>query len=312
MTHAPMPKPSAGRSDGQGAGPRGAVPAAARAARVVRATAATGSPRSRRPARPSSDAAPCCWSPSAPWSRPPCSPTRLPRRPGLQGHGRRPRRHRHPLADAGCDPVQENAATGNQEHVAEGTKVEYAQSPPDSGKHYPSPASFTKHFYSTDDRPELETLVHNLEHGYTLAWYRADAPEDEIAALRQAAEHLRQRDLRPDAEVHRGALLHDGRRVPRGQGRRPRALDRRPGQPCRPDEAAGRPAELQPRQRPGHRRLHGEVPGRQLPRAQRRLVVAPPVQAARPAAARSGRSLAVLVPAGRVARRRRRRRCGRG
>jgi hypothetical protein len=91
------------------------------------------------------------------------------------------------LADAGCAPVEENVATGNQEHVAEGTKVDYAQSPPDSGKHYPSPAAFTKHFYSTDDRPQVETLVHNLEHGYTIAWYRADAPADEIAALRQAA-----------------------------------------------------------------------------------------------------------------------------
>jgi len=91
------------------------------------------------------------------------------------------------VADAGCDPVQENVATGNQEHVGEGTKVDYAQSPPNSGKHYPSPAAFTKHFYSTDDRPEIETLVHNLEHGYTIAWYRADAPEDEISALRQAA-----------------------------------------------------------------------------------------------------------------------------
>jgi len=89
--------------------------------------------------------------------------------------------------DAGCDPVQENQATGNQEHVAEGTQVDYAQSPPDSGKHYPSPASFTKHFYTADDRPEIETLVHNLEHGYTVAWYRADAPEAEITALKQAA-----------------------------------------------------------------------------------------------------------------------------
>jgi hypothetical protein len=92
-----------------------------------------------------------------------------------------------PVGDAGCDPVAENPATGNQEHVAEGTKVDYAQSPPDSGKHYPSPASFTKHFYSTDDRPAIATLVHNLEHGYTIAWYRSDAPTDQVTALRQAA-----------------------------------------------------------------------------------------------------------------------------
>ena len=50
------------------------------------------------------------------------------------------------LAEAGCDPIAEHAATGNQDHVPEGTKVDYAQTPPDSGKHYPTPAPFTKHF----------------------------------------------------------------------------------------------------------------------------------------------------------------------
>ncbi|HEY5822144.1 MAG TPA: DUF3105 domain-containing protein [Propionibacteriaceae bacterium] len=84
---------------------------------------------------------------------------------------------------AGCDPVAENAATGNQEHVADGTKVTYAQTPPDSGAHYNSPAPFTKRFYAESDRPAVETLVHNLEHGYTIAWYRATAPQDQIDAL---------------------------------------------------------------------------------------------------------------------------------
>ena len=57
------------------------------------------------------------------------------------------------IAAAGCDPITTHPATGNQEHVAEGTKVEYAESPPDSGKHYPTPAPFTKHFYAEADRP---------------------------------------------------------------------------------------------------------------------------------------------------------------
>lgn len=84
---------------------------------------------------------------------------------------------------AGCDAIAENPATGNQEHVAEGTQVTYDRTPPDSGKHYPSPAPFTKRFYTTGDRPAVETLVHNLEHGYTVVWYRADMPKEQIDQL---------------------------------------------------------------------------------------------------------------------------------
>jgi hypothetical protein len=80
------------------------------------------------------------------------------------------------LAAAGCEPTSEQPATGNQDHVPEGTKVDYAQTPPDSGTHNPAPAPFTKHFYAAADRPPVETLVHNLVHGYTVVWYRADAP----------------------------------------------------------------------------------------------------------------------------------------
>jgi Protein of unknown function (DUF3105) len=92
------------------------------------------------------------------------------------------------IAAASCDPVAEHAATGNQDHVAEGTKVDYAETPPDSGKHYPTPAPFTKHFYAEADRPPVETLVHNLEHGYTVVWYRADAPSKQIKDLQRIAK----------------------------------------------------------------------------------------------------------------------------
>ena len=92
------------------------------------------------------------------------------------------------LADAGCDPVAENQATGNQDHVPEGTKVDYSQIPPDSGSHNPNPAPFTKHFYAVADRPAVETLVHNLEHGYTVVWYRADAPNEQIDDLQRISK----------------------------------------------------------------------------------------------------------------------------
>src|SRR3712207_3728768 len=89
---------------------------------------------------------------------------------------------------AGCDPVSEQPASGNQDHVDEGTKVTYTEFPPASGQHYPSPAPFAKRFYTMADRPPVETLVHNLEHGYTIAWYRDGAPASQVKALQRAAK----------------------------------------------------------------------------------------------------------------------------
>ncbi len=101
------------------------------------------------------------------------------------------------LADAGCDPIAENEATGNQDHVPDGTKVPYAQTPPDSGSHYANPAPFTKHFYAEADRSAVETLVHNLEHGYTVVWYRANAPDKEINNLQRISKTFGSDDYNP-------------------------------------------------------------------------------------------------------------------
>jgi hypothetical protein len=185
VTHAPMPKPSAGRSDGQGAGPRGGGAGGKGGSGGNRRDRLASFEKARKAEQRRRTVlliAICAVVAGALLAYPIYLVAKDSKATaaGLAAIGT-------PVGDAGCDPVQENPATGNQEHVAEGTKVEYAQSPPDSGKHYPSPASFTKHFYSADDRPDLETLVHNLEHGYTLAWYRAEAPQDEIDLLRQAA-----------------------------------------------------------------------------------------------------------------------------
>ncbi len=98
---------------------------------------------------------------------------------------------------AACDPAVEEAATGNQEHVAEGSEINYTQYPPDSGPHYAEPAPFTKHFYATADRPAVGNLVHNLEHGYTVVWYRASAPKDQITALQQISKTFSSDDYDP-------------------------------------------------------------------------------------------------------------------
>ena len=72
---------------------------------------------------------------------------------------------------AGCSPIQTKKANGNQNHKPQGTPISYDDAPPAFGPHWPSPAPFERKFYTADDRPDVETLVHNLEHGYTLLWY---------------------------------------------------------------------------------------------------------------------------------------------
>jgi cytoskeletal protein RodZ len=79
---------------------------------------------------------------------------------------------------ASCDAPTETAASGTQQHVAEGTKVTYSTSPPTSGQHYPVWAQFGKTFYDKSDRPAIGNLVHNLEHGYTILWYNDTAAAD--------------------------------------------------------------------------------------------------------------------------------------
>ncbi|HEY0240264.1 MAG TPA: DUF3105 domain-containing protein, partial [Friedmanniella sp.] len=178
MTHAPMPKPSSDKTGGQGPGPKGGGAGGGKNGGRGGGKDGSGNRRDRLASFEKARKAEqrrrsilllviCVLVAGALLAYPIYLVTKDSKATaaGLAAIGAS-------TADAVCDPVQENAATGNQEHVAEGTKVDYAQSPPDSGKHYPSPASFTKHFYSTDDRPDVETLVHNLEHGYTVAWYR--------------------------------------------------------------------------------------------------------------------------------------------
>ena len=63
-----------------------------------------------------------------------------------------------------------------------GTPVDYKDAPPAFGAHWNeagvAPAPFARKFYTTEDRPELEALVHNLEHGYTILWYDQTIADD--------------------------------------------------------------------------------------------------------------------------------------
>jgi hypothetical protein len=81
-----------------------------------------------------------------------------------------------PEAEAACEPVKKVDASGNGDHVTIGQKITYSQSPPSFGRHW---ANFLqgweiRNFYTTADRPEIERMVHSLEHGHTILWYDAD------------------------------------------------------------------------------------------------------------------------------------------
>jgi hypothetical protein len=87
-------------------------------------------------------------------------------------------------AAAGCSPVKEVEGTGTGQHVT--TPVDYKTTPPSFGPHNPTPADQGIHFYTADDRPPVEVLVHNLEHGWTIVWY-----DDSVAGDSDAMDVLK-------------------------------------------------------------------------------------------------------------------------
>jgi uncharacterized protein DUF3105 len=88
-------------------------------------------------------------------------------------------------AQAGCTDVQIHESEGNT-HVEQGTRVDYQTEPPTSGDHYGTPAD--PGFYTTEI--PAEALVHNLEHGQMVIWYRPDAP----ASVREDIEALTEQE----------------------------------------------------------------------------------------------------------------------
>jgi hypothetical protein len=88
---------------------------------------------------------------------------------------------------ASCDDVIAEEQTGSADHRQDGERIDYASAPPTSGPHYQVPAPFTRKFYTPDDRPEIERLVHNLEHGYTILWYDPAVLDDQQQTMQDLA-----------------------------------------------------------------------------------------------------------------------------
>ncbi|TQJ51711.1 DUF3105 domain-containing protein [Phycicoccus sp. SLBN-51] len=95
---------------------------------------------------------------------------------------------------ASCDPITTDTGGGQGEHVGPGTpkpsetSVKYDTVPPSHGPHFAAPAVSPRKFYTAADRPEVETLVHNLEHGYTILWYDSTQTKGKEKLLRDIAD----------------------------------------------------------------------------------------------------------------------------
>ena len=132
----------------------------------------------------------------------------------------------------------------------------------------------TRKFYTEDDRPELEALVHNLEHGYTILWYDetiADDADDAGRARGRSPRSSTRATPTSGCQVHRRAV--DRRR--RTARTSPTASTSRSptgrGGAARPTQAAGRLAVLLGAQRRGARGVHEGVPLPDSPEPDRRL-----------------------------------------
>jgi hypothetical protein len=98
---------------------------------------------------------------------------------------------------AACSAVTDDPPTGSGVHVGPGTntpnttRVKYAQVPPSSGQHFVTPIVPAKAFYTVKDRPAIENLVHNLEHGYTLLWYDSTITGKSLSTLKNISAAAR-------------------------------------------------------------------------------------------------------------------------
>jgi hypothetical protein len=97
-------------------------------------------------------------------------------------------------ASAGCDPVKTEDASGSGQHVSPPEVIKYPTAPPAFGKHWGNflTGSEIRTFYSRQDTPEIERLVHSLEHGHTILWYDDTIKEgsSQYTAMQKMADRL--------------------------------------------------------------------------------------------------------------------------
>lgn len=120
-----------------------------------------------------------------------------------------------------CQKVIKKKGTGVQDHVSVGTDVTYEDSPPAFGQHWDEwDVRFDRKMYTASDRPDVERLVHNLEHGYTILWYD-DTIADDNAQLTEIRAIAKKMDGQADNDRTKFKAVpwekDDGKPFPDGQ-----------------------------------------------------------------------------------------------
>jgi hypothetical protein len=84
---------------------------------------------------------------------------------------------------AGCQDPVTKSAKGSGQHQPVGQKILYPDAPPAFGPHWGNwlQPNEVRKFYTADDRPPVERLVHSLEHGWSVLWYDDTIAEDGTA-----------------------------------------------------------------------------------------------------------------------------------
>lgn len=80
---------------------------------------------------------------------------------------------------ASCE--QKSSKADSREHITDiGETVEYSSEPPTSGRHFESPEQDG----AFEEAPDTKLLVHTLEHGRVIIWFKPTLPEQERANLK--------------------------------------------------------------------------------------------------------------------------------
>ena len=203
--------------------------------------------------------------------------------PGPQRHDRRPRRQRlrGRLRPGGRERRDRQPGARRRRHADRLRPVPAGLRQALSDARPRSPST------STHGRPARgRHLVHNLEHGYTIVWYRDTAPADADQGAAEHRQDLRRRRHQVDRQVHRRAVGRaDGAGFPEGKNV---VLAHWYADPANPTDTTAQKGVRQACTSvsgAADQGLHDQVPVRRLPGARRPLSpLRPPLPGAPPRA----------------------------
>ena len=118
---------------------------------------------------------------------------------------------------ANCE-LQSFRAKSRQHTTSLSQRINYDSNPPTSGRHYQEPAPDGAY----GEAPQDEQLVHNLEHGRVIIWFKPSLPEEQRADLKALFDEDSYQMLlvpRPNMPYQVAASAWNRDPVPNGTGR---------------------------------------------------------------------------------------------